>query len=180
MNAHKTVTSPTHRGRFVRVSLLCQDIPPPPPGVDTTLPEGTGGDQTLRQRLAVHGEDPACNPCHSQMDPIGFGLENYDPVGAWRELDNGLPVDATSEIDGAPFEGGVELGQLIAELPRAGECVARRFYQHATTHLDGATEQAFVAALVESFVASDFDFKTLVVEMVVSGGFRHLVAEEES
>ncbi len=180
MNAHKTQTSPTHRGRFVRISLLCQDVPPPPPGVDTTLPEpGNGAPQTLRERLAVHAEDPACAPCHNKMDPIGFGFENYDPVGAWRDLDNGLPVDAKSDIDGQPFEGGVALGELLAELPGVGQCIARRFYQHATTHLDEKSEQVFVDELVDAFVESDFDFKALVVEMVVNGGFRYATPEEQ-
>jgi len=179
LNAHKTESSPTHRGRFVRISLLCQDVPPPPPGVDTTLPEPSGEPQTLRQRLAAHAEDAACAPCHKQMDPIGFGFENYDAVGAWRDTEHDLPIDAVSDLDGADFEGGVELGELVAELPRVGDCIARRFYQHATTHLDGLSERAYVDDLVERFVQSDFDFKALVVEMVVNGGFRYAVPAEE-
>ncbi len=179
LNAHKTESSPTHRGRFVRISLLCQDVPPPPPGVDTTLPEPTGGPKTLRERLAAHAEDPACAPCHKQMDPIGFGFEHYDAVGAWRDTEHDLPIDAESELDGVAFEGGVELGGLIAELPRVGDCIARRFYQHATTHLDERSERAYVDDLVDRFVQSDFDFKALVVEMVVSGGFRYALPQEE-
>jgi hypothetical protein len=176
MNAHKTQTSPTHRGRFVRISLLCEDVPPPPPGVDTTLPENAGADKTMRERLSVHSDDPACSSCHLKMDPIGFGLEHYDPIGAWRDLDNGLPIDAAADLDGAPFEGGVELAHLVAELPAVGSCIARRFYQHATTHLDGPKEQALVDGVIASFVAGDYDFKTLVVEMVASGGFRYATA----
>lgn len=179
LNAHKTATSPTHRGRFVRISLLCEDVPPPPPGVDTTLPDHAGEDKTMRERLAVHAEDPACFSCHTKMDPIGFGLEHYDAIGAWRDLDNGLPIDAVTDLDGVPFEGGVELGHLVAELPAVGACVARRFYQHATTHLDGPKEQALVDDVIERFVAGDFDFKTLVVEMVASGGFRYAAPPAE-
>ena len=133
----------------------------------------------MRERLAIHIEEPACKGCHQQMDPIGFGLEHYDPVGAWRDEDNGLPVDAVTELDGTAFEGGVELGRLIAELDTVGECIARRFYQHATTHLDGAAERELVDALVKSFVAGHYDFKALIVEMVVNDGFRYLSAQEE-
>ncbi len=179
MNAHKTATSPTHRGRFVRISLLCQDVPPPPPGVDTTIPPAGEQAQTMRDRLAAHVEDPACKTCHQMMDPIGFGLEHYDAIGAWREQDGGLPVDATTDLDGRPFEGGVELGGLMAELDTVGACIARRFYQHATTHLEGSEEEPFVDDLVSAFVASDYDFKALVVEAVVNGGFRYAVAPEE-
>lgn len=82
-------------------------------------------------------------------------------------------------LDGVPFEGGVELGHLVAELPAVGACVARRFYQHATTHLDGPKEQALVDDVIERFVAGDFDFKTLVVEMVASGGFRYAALPAE-
>lgn len=179
LNAHKTESSPTHRGRFVRISLLCQDVPPPPPGVDTTLPAPSGGPKTLRQRLAAHAEDPACAPCHNQMDPIGFGFEHYDAVGAWRDTEHDLPIDASGDLDGVAFDGGVELGTLMAELPRVGNCIARRFYQHATTHLDERSERAYVDELVEGFVQSDFDFKALVVEMVVNGGFRYALPQEE-
>ena len=175
MNAHKTATSPTHRGRFVRISLLCQDVPPPPPGVDTTIPAPGEEAQTMRDRLAAHVEDPACKTCHEMMDPIGFGLEHYDAIGAWRDEDAGLPVDAATELDGRPFDGGVELGALMAELDSVGACIARRFYQHATTHLDGADEELFVEDLVTSFVNSNYDFKALVVEAVVNGGFRYAV-----
>lgn len=179
MNAHKTATSPTHRGRFVRVNLLCQDIPPPPPGVDTTLPPQAPGDKTLRELLAVHATDPACSACHSLMDPIGFAFENYDAVGAWRDLDNGLPVDATTEVEGVELEGGVELGELIAGFPRLGDCIAQRFYQHATGHLDDKHETLAVDALIGNFVAGDYDFKELVAALVINDGYRYASSSEE-
>ncbi len=179
LNAHKTATSPTHRGRFVRISLLCEDVAPPPPGVDTTIPEpDPDKPTTLRERLEAHRESDQCRSCHMLMDPIGFGLEHFDALGQWRETDNGLPVDVASDLDGEPFEGGVELGQLVAELPSLGACVARRFYQHATAHLDKFGDQAAVDALVAAFVASDYDFKKLVIELVVNDGFRYASVPE--
>jgi hypothetical protein len=164
----------------VRVNLLCQDVPPPPPGVDTTLPApDPGKPQTLREQLEKHRADPACQSCHEMMDPIGFAFENYDALGAWRTEDNGLPVDATTEVEGAELEGGVELGELVAQLPEVGACVARRFYQHATAHLDDPTEKKAVDKLVADFVSSDYDFQQLVVALVTNDGFRYAAPQGE-
>ncbi|MEZ4442030.1 MAG: DUF1592 domain-containing protein [Polyangiaceae bacterium] len=175
LNAHKTATSPTHRGRFVRISLMCQDVPPPPPGVNTTLPEPDPGapPQTLRDKLEKHRDDPACSTCHTLMDPIGFAFEHFDALGQWRDEDNGLAVDVTTEVDGTAVEGAVEVGALVAELPEVGDCIARRFYQHATGHLDDDGEKDQVEALIGQFVDSDYDFRELVLSLVVNDGFRY-------
>jgi hypothetical protein len=180
MNAHKTQTSPTHRGRFVRINLLCEEVPPPPPGVDTTLPEVEAGQpaQTLRERLEAHRENPQCVTCHQMMDPIGFGLEHFDAVGAWRDSDRGLPIDDVTDLDGKPFQGGVELGQLMAELTEVGQCVARRFYQHANGRLDDKNERQLVAEVIQSFMASDYNFKELVLATVLNAGFRYAAPPE--
>src|SRR5205823_11207851 len=76
-------TSPTGRGKFVRERLLCQTIAPPPPGVPTDAPPSTGGTCKV-DRYAAHRANPSCAGCHSQMDPVGFGLENFDRFGRWR------------------------------------------------------------------------------------------------
>lgn len=181
LNAHKTATSPTHRGRFVRIGLLCQDVPPPPMGVSTVLPEPNPDQpKTLRERLEEHRTNDECKSCHQMMDPIGFGFEHFDAIGQWRDLDAGLPIDAASDLDGKPFDGAVELGELMAELPEVGTCIARRFYQHATARLDRKGDKPAVQALIEGFVSSNYDFKQLVVEMVVNDGFRYVGAPEEA
>lgn len=181
LNAHKTSTSPTHRGRFIRIGLLCQDVPPPPMGVSTVLPEPDPNQpKTLRERLEAHEINDECKSCHQLMDPIGFGFEHFDAVGAWRELDNGLPVDVKSTLNGTPFEGAVELSGLIAELPEVGACIAKRFYQHSIARLDTKGDRRAVDALVEGFVTSDFDFKRLVASMVVNEGFRYVGQPKET
>ena len=80
-------TSPTARGLFVREHLLCQIVPNPPPGVNTNLPEPSTADaaRAKRERMVEHAQNPSCSGCHRLMDPIGFGLEKYDAVGAWRD-----------------------------------------------------------------------------------------------
>lgn len=176
MNSHETQTSPTHRGRFVQINLLCNDIPPPPPGVDTTLPEAdpNAPPSTLRQRLDVHRTNPECAGCHARMDPIGFALENYDAIGAYREQDElGLAIDASAKVEGQDVDGGVDLSNLVAQLPEVGACVARRFYEHAGGHLAGEGDESSVEAVVNDFVGSEYDFKALVVALVTNDGYRY-------
>jgi hypothetical protein len=175
LNAHKTQTSPTRRGRFIRLNLLCQDIPPPPPGIDTTLPEpDPNKPTTLRERLDAHRTDPACAGCHQKMDPIGFTLERYDSIGAYRDVDeNDLPVDSTSDIDGVQVDGPVDMAALIAALPEVGACVARRFYEHGGAHLAGKGDEESVDKLVADFVGSNYTFKELVIGLVTNDGYRY-------
>jgi hypothetical protein len=180
VNAHQTQTSPTHRGRFVRIQMLCQDVPPPPPGVDTSLPapDPNAPPQTLRERLEIHRVSPQCAPCHEQMDPIGFAFEHFDAIGAYREVDEqGLTLDSTTEINGTPVASGAEVGEVIAALPEASACIAHRFYEHAGAHLVEPGENDAVKVLVDEFVASDYDFRSLVVALVVNDGFRFASAE---
>src|SRR5262249_38642677 len=90
-------SSPVHRGKFVRERLLCPTVSPPPPDVDIQPPEVRPGIPTRRQ-FEQHAQDPVCASCHELMDPIGFAFERYDGIGLYREVDQGVPVDASGEI----------------------------------------------------------------------------------
>lgn len=175
-NAYEAVTSPTHRGRFVRLKLMCMDVSAPPPGVDTTIPDvDPGNPTTLRERLGQHATDPQCAGCHDLMDPIGFGLENYDAIGAWRTKDQGITIDASTELDGVAFDGAEELGVTLADLDVVAECIARNYFSYASGRPDdiyGGDERP-VKKLVSDFAASDYDLKTLVVDLVVNEGYRY-------
>jgi hypothetical protein len=174
LNAHKSQTSPTHRGRFIRVNLFCQDIPPPPPGINTTLPEPDPNiPTTLRQRLDEHRTNPQCAGCHDRMDPIGFTFESYDAIGAYRDAEeNGLAVDTKATIDGVDVSGSEDAAALIASLPNVGACIARRFYEHAGAHLAGSSDEAAVETLVDDFVGRDYSFQQLVLALVTNDGYR--------
>jgi Protein of unknown function (DUF1592)/Protein of unknown function (DUF1588)/Protein of unknown function (DUF1595)/Protein of unknown function (DUF1585)/Protein of unknown function (DUF1587) len=174
---HVSSTSPTLRGKFVLENILCRVVPPPPPGVVTDLPVGDGT-ETMRERLEAHMEDPSCKGCHSMMDPIGFGLENYDGIGQFRTEDNGSPIDATAEIDGQSFEGAAGLGALVAETPDAAACLVRNLYRDATGHIEAEGEEVALVALEEAFIESEYRMQSLLVEIVASPAFR-LVAESE-
>src|SRR6185503_2846391 len=96
-----TRSSPVKRGEFIFSRLLCGTIQQPPPDVPP-LPE-TGSAQTLRERLEAHRANPACSGCHNIMDPLGFGLENYDGIGGYRTMDGAAAVDVRGTLpDGKP------------------------------------------------------------------------------
>jgi hypothetical protein len=108
-------TSPVLRGKYVLESLLDTAPPPPPPNIPQLEPPSRHGDQrSLREQMERHREDPACSSCHALMDPIGFGLENFDATGAWRDRDNGKPIDSSGQlIDGHKFQGVEELRKVL-------------------------------------------------------------------
>jgi hypothetical protein len=109
-------TSPVLRGAWVLETLLGTPVPPPPPGVPPLPPsEKTAAEPTMREKLVQHRTNPACSTCHKLMDPIGFGLENFDGLGRWRDKDaQGRAIDASGVLpSGEKFEGPVELRQAL-------------------------------------------------------------------
>jgi hypothetical protein len=181
LNSNATLTSPTHRGKFVRAYLLCQDIPPPPPGAVTSLePTTDTTPTTLRQRLTQHRDNQGCRSCHQRMDPIGFGLEHFDAIGAWRDKDNGLPIDASANLDGRDFEGPRALGELLATHPRLALCTAQQLYRHATGHVEEVGEQPEIGDLGQGFADATFRFPALVLKLVLGDGFRRASADSHS
>jgi hypothetical protein len=174
LNAHADAASATLRGKFIREVLLCQAIPPPPPDVVTTLPENTAtGPQTRRQRLQIHNEVPACAACHRAMDPIGLGLENFDGIGAYRTTEQGLPIDASGELDGVAFNNPVELGQALKQHPGATDCLVRSVYRYTVGRLETEGEAELMTSLESGLAQNGYDFAKLLVGVVSSAGFRY-------
>jgi hypothetical protein len=110
-------TSPVSRGKWILENLLGAPPPAPPPGVETNLDaaqQGASKPTTLRQRLEMHRTNPVCASCHRIMDPIGFALENFDLIGAWRDTEAGMPIDASGQLaDGTPVDGPAALRQAV-------------------------------------------------------------------
>jgi mono/diheme cytochrome c family protein len=108
-------TSPVLRGKWVLEEVLGTRVPPPPPNAGGLPAEDAPKEGlTFRQRLEKHREKPECSSCHSRMDAVGFGLENFDAVGRWRAELGGQPVDATGVLTtGEKFTGPEELKQYI-------------------------------------------------------------------
>ncbi|WP_434391503.1 DUF1592 domain-containing protein [Melittangium boletus] len=121
------VASPVRRGRLVRERLLCQPLPPAPPGLNLELPTVDPG-MPNRERFSEHSSNPSCSACHKMMDPIGFGFEQFNSVGRFEpKLANGAQVDASGEILASPstqgtFTGVEELQDKLADSPDVQQC----------------------------------------------------------
>ena len=189
-------SSPTERGLFIREHFLCQIVPPPPPGVNTTLPPLTD-EKPLnnRQRLQVHLANPTCSGCHRLIDPIGFGFENFDAIGRFREkqmiriyptfdemknktktrpTEHKLDIDASGFIQGMPnsqftlAERGGPHSRCRSRLPevRRQNAVPLRFGRPETE-----ADQAAIEAALAEFRSSQFRFKNLIIAIATSKPF---------
>lgn len=136
--AHSDQTSPVRRGLFVRERLLCQE-PGTPPANAGGVPD-VDPNATTRERFDQHRADPSCNACHRFFDPVGFGFEGYDPVGGWRDIDAGRPVDLRGVVDDLDRDGGPEvaftgvdgLSAVLAGSQDGPACFAREVQRFAT------------------------------------------------
>lgn len=175
VTSNPTRTSPVKRGRWVLEQILGEPPPPPPPNV----PELPNTDQaiasgSLRQRLEVHRQNPSCANCHAKMDPIGFALENFDAVGAFRTKDGEFAVDPSGEFaDGAKFNGVEDLKSILKEKKELfARCLTEKMLIYALgrglEHYDRPTIERIVTALA----ANDYKFSVLVTEIAKSEPFR--------
>jgi hypothetical protein len=168
-------SSPIHRGLVVRERLLCNDLPPPPPGVVNEAPAIEPGVST-RERYQMHSANPSCAACHDLLDPIGFGFEHYDAVGRWRADEAGVAIDASGSIMGAGdpvgFDGTAELAALLAEDPAVHACYAQ---QWSTFALGGIAQDPGLACMAHSvereLVTADLRLDATIAALVGSRGF---------
>ncbi|MBA3550502.1 MAG: DUF1592 domain-containing protein [Nannocystis sp.] len=169
--AHVSSSSPTLRGKFVREILMCQGMPAPPNDVITELPEGAEY-KTMRDRLQQHMTDPNCAGCHKLMDPIGLGLENFDGIGSFRLIENGVMLDTSETIEGlGDFDGARQLGTLLRDSPDVTRCLVRNLFRHATGHLELTGERPALAAVDDGFADAGYRMKDLLVDLVTSPAF---------
>jgi hypothetical protein len=176
--AHSTATSATLRGKFIRTVMLCGEVPPPPSGVDTSIPEPDGTAVTLRERVAVHLEVEDCAGCHALMDPLGLALENFDGLGAWRETEFDAPIDPSGDLDGEPFSNVDEFVNLLAADPRFTDCVVERFVRYANSSVETWDQADQMEPLKDAFEAQGFRFQQLVLHVIMSPAFRYTGAPQ--
>ena len=175
-------SDPIHRGVFVRTELLCQPLPPPPPDLVVSAPDPAPGIST-RERFAEHTENEACQGCHALIDPIGFGLENYDGIGRYRAEDEGMPVDAsgellgTEDIDG-PFSGAIELSRRLSSSDSARECVATKLFRYSVTRTELDVESCQLERLYEVAADNDWNVKSLLSELTQLNSFLYMRTPE--
>ncbi len=179
MQSRRTRTSPTLRGVWVQARLRCNELPPPPPDVETDLPDGNEpGEKTLREILEEHRANPTCAGCHAQVDPIGLALENFDGLGAFRTTDHGAPIDAAVDLEGVAIDGLGELSQHIADDPALSSCLVKQLYRFTTGHHEEGEEMPAILALAEDLVESEFNLPTFLPQLLASPQFRTLAIPE--
>ena len=173
-------TSPVLRGKWVLEQILGTPVPPPPPTVPTLSADDkpSAAGLTFRQRLEQHRSKPACAGCHSRMDPLGFGLENYDAIGRWRDKVGGAPVDASGVLTtGEKFTGPAELKGLI--LARK-DAFARNLTEKMLSYSLGRGLEVYDTPAVDKITAAlkrdDYHAQTLIREIVNSYPFRFRAA----
>ncbi len=175
-------TSPVARGKWVLETILGTPPAPPPPDVDNVLREDKQDkkDLTVRQRMEKHRADKSCASCHRLIDPLGMALEPFDPVGRWRESDQGQPIDASGElVDGTKFKGIEDLkGVLLSRK----EDYTRAFVQHMLAYALGRKLDYYDAQTVREITAQvagdEYKFSRVVMEIAKSYPFRHRRAKE--
>jgi hypothetical protein len=174
VSSYATRTSPVLRGKWVLDNLL--NAPPPPPPADVpNLDEGTiGTAASMRKQLEEHRKDAICASCHRRMDPLGFGLENFDAVGAWRTMDGKFPIDATGRLpDGQEFNGPDELRAILVG---QRETFARALTSKLLTYALGRGLERYDTPTVKQIAgrlpARNYKFSALVLEIVNSLPFQ--------
>jgi hypothetical protein len=183
--AYPDQSSPIHRGIFVREKLLCQPLPPPPANMMFEPPD-PDPEATTRQRFAQHTENDACSACHSLIDPIGFGFEEYDGVGRYRTEENGRTVDASGEVvhsgddalDG-DFDGATQLAERLAQSDVARDCVANQWMTFALGRPATSADLCSVAGVRERFAESEGSFEDLFVAIATSDAMRYRIVQNE-
>lgn len=165
-------TSPVRRGKWVLEQLLCDAPPPPPAGVEG-LVEDDETPKTLREKMEEHRENPVCAGCHMAMDPIGLGLEHYDGIGAWRDIEVGQPIDATGVLpSGETFDGASEMIQVLASDSRLPKCMTEQLFTYALGRGPMVSDPPHLERINEAFGASGHRLRALVKLIVTSDPFR--------
>jgi len=174
--SNPTRTAAVKRGKWVLETIL--GTPPPPPLPDAgELKDETDADRrlSLRQRLEKHRADPSCAACHRRMDPIGFGFENYDGIGAWRDRENGQAIDTAATLpDGSSFKGPVELKNLL--LRRREDyvkCLAEKMLTFALGRGVEYYDSLAVKEIRRKLADNGYRISTLVLEIAKSYPFQH-------
>ena len=163
------------RGKFVRETILCETMPPPPADVGEIKPPEKGIPE--RQLLEQHRANPACASCHKLLDPVGFGLSAYDATGVHRTVDEfGNSIDDSGSLEGFDepgFRGAVELTKRLRNAEQAQQCVTEMLGQFLLGRSRTGLDEVLMERLFEAFTEQHFNVPAVVVAFVGSDAFRY-------
>ena len=169
-------TSPVLRGKWLLDNLLGTPPPPPPPNVPVLVEAGRGETPvSIRGRLEQHREDPVCSSCHVVIDPLGFALENFDVIGAWREFDEtGNAVDPIGNYPGGvEFAGFADLrGWMLDRPERFAHTVTEKLMTYALGRRVEYYDQPVIRRIVREAAEQDYRWSAIVLGIVQSEPFR--------
>jgi mono/diheme cytochrome c family protein len=175
LTSNPTRTSPVKRGKWILENILGAPPPPPPPDVPPLIKDGQPLTGSLRKQMEQHRVDPNCASCHARMDPIGFGFENFDGIGQWRDKDGNDPVDSSGTLlTGETFNTGHELIDILATARRDDfvHCMAEKMMTYALGRGVEVYDHAAMNKIVDGVQKSDYRFSSMVLEIVESTPFQ--------
>jgi hypothetical protein len=182
VSSYPTRTSPVLRGKWILENIL-NAAPPPPPGDVPVLDEAAVGNTgTMREQLEKHRSDPTCSSCHVRMDPLGFGLENFDAIGAWRTTDGKFPLDTTGTLPGGKtFRTPAELKAILrADAPAFARCLTEKMLTYALGRGLETYDKKAVHLISRRVALGNYRFSRLVTEIVTSMPFQMRRGESHS
>jgi hypothetical protein len=180
VTSHPRRTSPVRRGKWVLEQLLCTSPPPPPPGVEG-LPEQVNPSASLRERFEQHRSQEVCKNCHKLMDPIGFSLEHFDAIGAWRDTDSGYAIDASGVLPGDKrFDGHAELARILKEDPALPSCIVQKVFTYALGRGPTDRDRCSLDEIGGSFQSGGYTFESLFQSLASSAPFTQRRGELEN
>jgi hypothetical protein len=174
VSSYATRTSPVLRGKWILSNLLGAPPPDPPAGTPRLDEKTVGKGASLRQQMEAHRSDATCAACHTRMDPLGFGLENYDAIGGWRDKDGGFAIDASGALpDGRRFSGPGELaGILQADRGEFAVALTSKLLIYALGRGLERYDRPTVKAIAAKAAEDDYRFSRIVLEIVKSLPFQ--------
>jgi hypothetical protein len=180
VSSYPTRTSPVIRGKYLLHNILGAPPPPPPPDVPVLDEEAVGNTGSMRQQLEKHRSNPTCSSCHSRMDVLGFGLENYDAIGRWRTVDGKFAIDAGGTFpNGKSFTTPAEMKALLKEdLPQFSRCLTEKMLTYALGRGVAPYDKRTIAEINRKLTATGYRFQTLIHEIVRSLPFQSRRGED--
>jgi hypothetical protein len=163
------------RGRFILETILGTPPSPPPPNIPSLKENEAGAEpKSVRELLEQHRANPACASCHRVMDPLGFSLENFDAVGAWRTRDHGVPVDASGTLfDGSAVRGPATLREAMMKRPtQFVGTMTERLLTYSIGRSLTAADMPTVRAVVRDSAVNNYRFSAMVLAIVRSAPFQ--------
>ncbi len=174
VSSYPTRTSPVIRGKWVLENLLNKPPPPPPPDVPQLDEKKLSTAASFRQQLEQHRQSPQCAGCHARMDPIGFGLENYDAIGRWRTSENGLPLDTSGVLpNGKSFQNATELKAILkADAPRFARALSEKLLTYALGRGLEPYDRPAVLRIAQRVEQNGYRFSELIAAVIESVPFQ--------